>query len=227
MAPQRRCLAAESLLRVPRRLAGTPAYREESGWIGCRKPGWSDTANHCWSPESCCPWRGASCQFPTPLAAVGDTRRGAWPARSQATNVLARVKQGRGLPAIGGHFSTMASEVGRKQQCLSRPLPQAMPAVLEGGRLWTSRPPGRAIALIRLEKMTTSQQEGEQTHENLSHRNQCFPHLCHRRATMILRSMVQALLLLKSKGSSLQKRKRQNQQERVFGHGVHGCPPCL
>jgi len=32
--------------------------------------------------------------------------------------------------------------------------------------------------------MTTSQKDGEQSHENLSHRNQCFPHLCHGRATM-------------------------------------------
>ncbi len=41
-----------------------------------------------------------------------------------------------------GHFSTMTSEVGREQQCLSHPLPQAMPPVLEGGHLWISRPPG-------------------------------------------------------------------------------------
>lgn len=66
----------------------------------------------------------------------------------------------------------------------------------------------RAIALIRLEKITTSQKEGKQTHENPSHQSQCFSHLCQRRATMSLRFITKALLLLKSKGSSLQKSKK-------------------
>lgn len=59
------------------------------------------------------------------------------------------------------HFSTMANEVDREQHCISRPLPHAIPVLLEGGRLWISHSPGRAIALIRLEKMAISQKDGE------------------------------------------------------------------